>query len=63
MTHSDPGRCPDCGAAGVRITYGLPTLESHEAGERGEIASCRMCDLRRLTGVELQRVWCILGTW
>lgn len=31
-------RCPACGAiAGVRIVYGLPSIEAFEAEQRGEI--------------------------
>jgi len=31
--------CPSCKSKeGVDILYGMPTLESHEAAERGEIA-------------------------
>ena len=30
-------RCPTCGAAGVRIVYGMPGPELFEAADRGEV--------------------------
>lgn len=29
--------CPNCGARGVPVAYGLPTVELAEAAERGEV--------------------------
>jgi hypothetical protein len=30
--------CAECGGNGVRIVYGLPSLDLAEAAERGEVA-------------------------
>jgi hypothetical protein len=29
--------CPECGGKGLRIVYGLPSLELAEAADRGEV--------------------------
>ncbi len=32
------GRCPECGATGLEIIYGLPSFDLHEKSLRGEVA-------------------------
>lgn len=34
---SDPDACPACGGRGIPIVFGMPTFETFEAADRGDV--------------------------